>query len=152
MKTEAGVSEIEWNLSDSGMEKLLKYSWDRLPENIKAAAAKQIQRVLEPDEPSAVSQLKPARKSNPADWCPAFFNAASRQICFAKNECRGLSDEVIIGAFIHAVAHAYQTQNTPGNLEAIEYAGDGLPCRIGFARESAALMLERDRRQNQRSK
>jgi hypothetical protein len=152
MKSETLMPEIEWNLSDSGLEKLLKYSWDRLPDNVKAAAAKQIQRVSELDEATPDSQPKPASKSGPADWCPAIFNPAARQICLSNNDCRGLSDEVIVGAFVHAVSHAYQTQNTPRNFDAIEYAGDSLPCRIGFARESAALILERDRRQNQRSK
>ena len=79
-------------------------------------------------------------------WSVAKFSPNFGEICISQQDCQNVSDDVIVGAFIHEVAHAFQTQITPSNIDAIEYAGDALHSRWCFSKELAAVILERAKR------
>jgi len=141
MAEEFNVPPLDWDVQDPILNSLCRAAWERLPSEVKCTALKKLRRVSEICE--WTEDIKNQLKSSGSKWSPAKFNPTFGEICFSKKDCEGLSDDVIVGAFVHEVAHAFQTQITPNNLDAIEYAGDTLPCRWCFSAEVAAMILKR---------
>jgi hypothetical protein len=78
----------------------------------------------------------------------AKFNPGAKHIQLSRTECSDISEDTIMGVFIHEVAHAFETATVPDPtnpcyMDAIDYAGDALPSRWCFSKEIAALIIER---------
>ncbi len=71
----------------------------------------------------------------------AWYSSGERQIRVCIEDCDVASDEAIVGAFVHEIAHAYQERLTPSIVDAgkCNEAGDLLPVGWGFCKEIQAL-------------
>lgn len=145
MNKELNIGQLNWDIKQNRLDRLCKKAWQRLPEVVKSAASYRLRTVYDVDEWSEQNKRQ-LTVNGELLWSAAKFSPTFGEICISQKDCQNVSDDVIVGAFIHEVAHAFQTQITASNLDAIEYAGDALPAGWCFAKELAAMILERAKR------
>jgi len=130
-----------WRLKNSRIKQLCKLTWDKLPMDVKPVVSKGLTQISDVIEWSGY--IRESLDSLGVRWNPAKFNDWGT-ITFSEKDCINLPDEIIVGAFVHELAHFYQSILTPGNTCLIENAGDVLPKIWGFRLEIEALSKKRD--------
>lgn len=133
------------NIADTRLYKVVISTWQKLPSEIRLILLNRINSISEIQEWDDYTKQILRRlgiKSNCARW-HQFSRTHPGEIQFAASDCASLSDEVLAGAFLHELGHAYQTAITPDDIDAIEKAGDVLPLSWGFRKEMEALQKQR---------
>jgi len=142
-------NQLQWEFRDKYLERLCRKSWNKLPEEVRNKAIQYVHKISDDDSPPQPSQDTTVSGNR---LVIARFNPSSKDIMLFRRDCSGLSDNAIVGAFIHEVAHAVETavltdQANPYARDAIEHAGDALPSEWSFSNEISALIVERDHAQ-----
>jgi len=142
-------NQPQWEFRDKYLERLCRKSWNKLPEEVRNKVIQYVHKISDDDGPTQLGQDAIASGNR---LTIARFNPSSKDILLFRKDCSGLSDNAIVGAFIHEVAHAVKTatltdQANPYAKDAIEYAGDALPSEWSFSNEISALIVERDHAQ-----
>ena len=65
------------------------------------------------------------------------------EVQFSKKDYDGISDDVLVGSFLHELGHAYQTAITLCDVNTINEAGDRLPISWGFRQEVEVVIKQR---------
>lgn len=138
-------SELQWEFQDKYLERLCRKAWNKLPEFVKNRATAYIGKIS--DDGALPPQVEDATATS-RELAIAKFSPGDRDVRLFRKACNVVSDDAIVGAFVHEVAHAFKTavltdQSNPYGLDAIEHAGDALPSGWSFSREISALILER---------
>jgi hypothetical protein len=146
MRTE---NQPQWEFRDKYLEGLCQKAWNKLPEEVRSKAIQYVCKVSDDDSPPQRDQGTIASGNRLAI---ARFNDKNKDIILFRKDCNSLSDNAIVGAFVHEVAHAVKTaaltdQANPYRTDAIEHAGDALPSEWSFSNEISALIVERDHAQ-----
>lgn len=133
------------NIADTRLYKVVISTWQKLPSEIRAVLLNKINISEIPEWDAHTKQMlrNLGIKSSCAKW-HQFGRTQPGEVQFAKSDCASLSDEVLVGTFVHELGHAYQTAITPDDIDAIEKAGDQLPISWGFRKEIEALQRQRE--------
>lgn len=137
---------VNWNINNDRIDRLFRLVWKRLPTTVKSAL--QSSDIHIQDTPEWDDFIKEALGQSRINWNCGRFNPDIGIIEISAKECEDIEDMVLIGAFAHEVAHAYQSLITPSDSDAIEKAGDTLPVAWGFSVEIKALDAKRDELNN----
>lgn len=131
-----------WDIRDIKVNELLKGAWERLPTKVKSKIIESNLRIS--DIPEWDNYIAGLLEQSHIRWNCARFNQDIGIVEISVRECQNIPDLVIIGAFVHEIAYAYQALITPRDFDAIEQAGDLLPVEWGFSMEIEALTAKRD--------
>jgi hypothetical protein len=120
------ANQITCEIKNLRIDRLCKQAWCRLPDSVRLSASKQINHIYDVEDWNAETQKQLTENSRRL-WSAAKFNWTLGEICISQKDSQNIPDGVITGAFIHEVAHAFQSHITPNNIDAIEYLGTLFP-------------------------
>lgn len=115
--------------------------WNRLPEEVRAVLGDNLVQISEiPEWNNFTKEMlrKEGIKTNYAR-VNQVGGSPKTEVEISSKDCLGVSNDIIAGALVHELGHAYQIALTPDNLDKNEKAGDGLPIMWGFEQEIAAV-------------
>lgn len=122
---------------DALFESLCSRAWDRLPAIVRTGLAHFLWEISDTEQWSL--EEKELILSAGFGRNPAWYRPYCKDIRVCVEDCRGASENTVMGAFVHEVAHAYQELLTPEDRAKCEWAGDSLPISWGFAKEIKEL-------------
>lgn len=134
------------NIGDTRLRKVVISTWRKLPSDIRTVLLNKVSnivQILEWDDYTKKMLRELGIRSNCARWQQSGREQPG-EVKFATSDCATLSEEVLAGAFLHELGHAYQSAITPDDIDAIEKAGDTLPLSWGFKTEIEALKKQRE--------
>ncbi len=133
------------SIEDARLMKITTTVWYKLPNSVKRALQGTILNIQEVPEWSQLDKegFKPYKKKV-CNWSTILPLPARGLIHISKSDCQGLPDNVIAGAIAHEFALAYQMTHTPFDAEAIDKAGDSLPLKWNFKKETSEFNTQRE--------
>jgi hypothetical protein len=134
-----------FNITDVRLYRTALGVWEKLPLGVKTVLLNTVESISE--VPEWDTNTKQTLKNlgiakNYAKWQQPGA-APKGEIKISSSDCATVSNEIVAGSLMHELGHAYQTAETPRDVDAIENAGDTLPTQWGFTKEIEALQKQR---------
>jgi len=145
MSVNSNIQLPPLDIVDKRLRGIIATTWHRLSKDVRAVLLNVIVGISElPEWGNMIKQSLDDMniRRNCSNW-NQFGKLLKGEVQFSKKDYDGISDDVLVGSFLHELGHAYQTAITPCDVNAINKAGDRLPISWEFRQEIEAVIRQR---------